>query len=75
MNDKAKAILFGVIGGVAVGGLIGSATFGGWGGVVGSFIGLVAGGGTMAIVAGASLSVQEENPSEDDESAGANAKP
>jgi hypothetical protein len=66
MGDKAKAITFGLILGFAFGGLIGSATFGGWGGIVGSLLGLLFGGGTMAIIATASLSAQAENPRQED---------
>jgi hypothetical protein len=74
MSDKAKAITFGLILGFAFGGLFGSATFGGWGGIIGSLLGLLVGGGTMALIASASLSAQAENPREVD-SEEVNVKP
>jgi hypothetical protein len=65
MSDKAKITWLGIVIGFALGGLIGSAALGLWGGLAGSGVGAVFGGTTIGWFGRAALNALPPTPEEE----------
>lgn len=66
MNTALKMTLLGGILGLAFGGLIGSATFGLWGGVVGSIIGIGTGASILGLAGKAAVDLERRHEEEEE---------